>query len=459
MKIMVAFLGKKNKKQKINFEKRNLKRLEKYNVNNSYNKIDRTKLSSKKIIDIFKNSNNISRKGKNKLLNNTYNKDNILSTEKFMSEELLNANKINTDTKNFKISKTVYCILASLPVIAFLLIFSNKISSTLMYFATNLRQAENNKIQIADLIATYGLYNSNNYIIKNKEIVQNIEKAEEVVVESDEQILDKEVQIDDIQTFLGSEKVNVQVTENSKNIQRVTVGTTKILNYSSKRDIDFEGLLNTNITLTKKSDKILLYNTHTSESYVNSENYKFDYTGTMRTTDANYNMLCIAKRFNENLQSKGFESFQNTTPHDYGTYTSAYAKSRITVTEALAKMQGAGIIIDVHRDATSDLNFRPFVNIKGVDVAQLMFVVGVGSDSVKNDNWQDNLKLALKLQQIADKLYPGLFRPMIIRNSVYNQDLNKYSLLIEFGATGNTIDEVKLSTRCITNLLNILYKD
>ena len=48
---------------------------------------------------------------------------------------------------------------------------------------------------------------------------------------------------------------------------------------------------------------------------------------------------------------------------------------------------------------------------------------------------------------------------MIIRDSTYNQDLNRYSLLIEFGATGNTIEEVKLSTRCVSNLLNILYKD
>ena len=88
-----------------------------------------------------------------------------------------------------------------------------------------------------------------------------------------------------------------------------------------------------------------------------------------------------------------------------------------------------------------------------------MFVMGVGSSTVSNPNWKDNLALAIKIQLLADKIYPGLFRPMIIRNSVYNQDLNKYSLLVEFGATGNTYEEVKLSTRCLTNLLNIIYKD
>lgn len=88
-----------------------------------------------------------------------------------------------------------------------------------------------------------------------------------------------------------------------------------------------------------------------------------------------------------------------------------------------------------------------------------MFVMGVGSDTTKNPIAEDNLRLALKIQQIADKVYPGLFKPMIIRNSVYNQDLNKYSLLVEVGATGNTIEEAKLATRCLANLLNIVYKD
>jgi len=47
---------------------------------------------------------------------------------------------------------------------------------------------------------------------------------------------------------------------------------------------------------------------------------------------------------------------------------------------------------------------------------------------------------------------------MLIRNSVYNQDLNRYSLLIEVGATGNTLDEAYYATRCISNLLDIIYK-
>lgn len=370
------------------------------------------------------------------------------------------------ENSDIKASNLINFMLVAVPLLAILFANSTIANQILINFSTNFRQAEDINFEVTDLVKTYGLYNTDNYII-NEQVEQKIEKAEvvekeklePVIITSNEEIIDKEAEIEDVAAFLGNDTINVQITENSSSIQRVTIGNTKILNYSSKRDIDYAGLINSDVILTKKSDKILLYNTHTSETYTNSEGYQFSYTGTMRTTDAEYNMLAIAKKFSENLNLKGFTSVHDTTPHDYGTYTSAYAKSRITVKSALETMSGAGIIIDVHRDASSDLSYRPVANIKGVQVAQLMFVVGVGSSSSPNNNWQDNLKLALKLQQMADKVYPGLFRPMIIRNSVYNQDLNKYALLIEFGATGNTIEEVKLSTRCMTNLLNIMYKD
>ena len=334
-----------------------------------------------------------------------------------------------------------------------------KISPKIMNFATNFRQAEEPSIEVSDIFNIYGIYNKDNYVIAENNIVEKAEEKPTNPLQNAIDVIDNEAKDKTEETVFGNSKVEAVVTAENNSLQRVTRGTMKILNYSTKRDINFTSLGDSSITLTKASDKILLYNTHTSESYANSDNYKFEYTGTRRTTDANFNMLAIAKEFSENLNSKGFNAVQNTTPHDYGTYTSAYAKSRVTVQDALVNMGGASISIDVHRDAIADLDYRPVTQIKGIQVAQLMFVMGVGSDTTKNPYYEDNLKLALKIQQLADKVYPGLFKPMIVRNSVYNQDLNKYSFLVEVGATGNTIEEAKLATRCLTNLLNIIYKD
>ena len=253
---------------------------------------------------------------------------------------------------------------------------------------------------------------------------------------------------------------NTVITEDSSYVQKAYVGGVNIINYSYDRSMDYsEFIKDQNIILTKKSDKIFFYNTHTSESYANSDKYEFEYSGSRRSQDANYNMLKISKTFKENLDEKGFSVVLDTTPHDYGSYTSAYQKSRITLQNAIQTYGGFGICFDVHRDAIEDLDFSPEVVINGVTVAKVMFVIGAGSTEYKNPYFEDNLKLALKLQYIGEQVYPGLFRPMYIRNSVYNQDLNKYSLLIEVGASGNTIEEAENATRCLTNLLNIIYKD
>lgn len=367
-----------------------------------------------------------------------------------------NIKKQNNNIVNFKLSKIIYIIVVIFGIIV--LAKYIPVSPNVICFASNFRQAEGKNVKISDVLNIYGIYNKGNYIFDES---IPIEKAEKLDPQKDAiEILDNIVKDKNEQSVFGEKnETNVEITENSENIQRINLNKMKILNYSSKRDLDFKTLATSNITLTKKSDKILLYNTHTSESYANSENYKFEYSGARRTLDANYNMLSVAKKFKENLDSKGFEVIHDTTPHDYGTYTSSYARSRITVKSALATMGNAGIIIDVHRDATSDLDYRPVVNINGVQVAQCMLVMGVGSDVTNNPYAEDNLKLAFKIQQIADEVYPGLFKPMIIRNSIYNQDLNKYSLLIEVGASGNALEEAYLATRCLSNLLNIVYKD
>ena len=358
--------------------------------------------------------------------------------------------------KKLKKFKLIYLIVCIVSIIV--LSKSIPVSSKILYFGSNFRQADDNNIEISDIFNIYSLYNKENYIFANE---IKIEKAQELDTDKDAiEIIDNITKDQKEQTVFGENRqIHVEITENSKNIQRITLNKMKILNYSSKREIDFKSLAVSSITLTKKSDKILLYNTHTSESYANSEKYQFEYSGNRRSKDANYNMLAIARKFKENLDGKGFDVVQDTTPHDYGTYTSSYSRSRITVKNALATMGSAGIIIDVHRDATSDLDYRPVVNINGVQVAQCMLVMGVGTDVTSNPHYEENLKLAFKMQQIADEMYPGLFRPMIIRDSIYNQDLNKYSLLIEVGASGNTIEEAYLATRCLSNLLNIVYKD
>ena len=117
------------------------------------------------------------------------------------------------------------------------------------------------------------------------------------------------------------------------------------------------------------------------------------------------------------------------------------------------------IVIDLHRDAigSSDL-YAPKVLINGNPAAQIMLVMGTDGGGLEHSNWNQNLKIAVKIQEKANEMYPGLFRPIIIRNSRYNQHVAKGAFIIEVGATGNTLEECFLSMQCFANILEEVCK-
>ena len=84
----------------------------------------------------------------------------------------------------------------------------------------------------------------------------------------------------------------------------------------------------------------------------------------------------------------------------------------------------------------------------------MMFVIGTDGGGLQHLNWRQNLKFAVKVQQKADELYPGLFRPIIVRNSRYNQHLTKAATIIEVGATGNTLEQCMVSMKYLARVLN-----
>lgn len=102
----------------------------------------------------------------------------------------------------------------------------------------------------------------------------------------------------------------------------------------------------------------------------------------------------------------------------------------------------------------SDSNYAPSVKIGDEVAAQMMFVIGTDGGGLQHLNWQQNLKFAIKIQEKANELYPGLFKPIILRESGYNQQVSKAASLIEVGATGNTLDQCLVSMKYLAKVLN-----
>lgn len=325
-------------------------------------------------------------------------------------------------------------------------------------FATNIVDNVDNNVIKKAFLSNNLLLDSSSYIFskaeeqEQKETIDYSSTQEEIAMDSVASIYDKDVMV-----FNNLDNYYCNVIAQTNNYQKLNVCGVEVINYSSNRNIDFEKILSMDDVFFDQNDEVVMYTTHTSESYANSDAYSFEYSAPARSLDGRYNMLNIASTLARNLNIKNINTVCSLNPHDYGEYNSAYTNSRITLASIIEDNPNAKIAIDVHRDAIEDLSFAPKLDIMGYNVACVMLVMGIGYTDEPNLYYERNLKLAFELQMLANKIYPGLFRPMIIRDSVYNQDLMANSFLIEVGATGNTIDEAKLATRCLSNLLNIIY--
>lgn len=186
--------------------------------------------------------------------------------------------------------------------------------------------------------------------------------------------------------------------------------------------------------------------------------YEYEMTGNYRTTNLDYSVARVGTELEKYLQKKGFNVEHNMTYHDYPAYSGSYARSLETVQNLLIE-KDTQIVIDLHRDAVgSSSTYAPSVKINEQYAAQLMFVIGTDGGGLEHSNWKQNLKIAVKIQEKANEMYPGLFRPIIIRNSRYNQHVTTGASIIEVGATGNTLEQCILSMQCLANVFSEVCK-
>ena len=277
--------------------------------------------------------------------------------------------------------------------------------------------------------------------IKAKENIADETNAEEKKKEDEEKI-------EDIQ----KQAITEEVTErNIPGTYTNTYGNVRIKNQSVHELTD--DMLIPDVEITNKKD-VLIYHTHTCESYTPSEMYQYQMTGNYRTTDLDYSVVRVGRELERCLINKGFNVIHSETIHDYPSYNGSYDRSLETAI-GLIQDKNIDLIFDIHRDAVGDGNtYGPTVKVNGKSVAQLMFVIGTNGSGLEHPNWIQNLKIAIRIQEKANEMYPGLFRPIVVRNSRYNQHLAKGASIIEVGATANTLDETILSMQCLANVLD-----
>ena len=198
--------------------------------------------------------------------------------------------------------------------------------------------------------------------------------------------------------------------------------------------------------IKNKSDPcVYIYNSHDNENYDNDilETYNISYT----VKTASY----ILKDY---LSKEGIGAYvEEESVKDYLisnelNYEDSYDVSRTFIERALKENSNIKFLIDIHRDSASRIDTT--CEIDGTNYAKVLFVVGT-----EYATYLDNLSIA---EAINSKLDERITRGIREKggnavNGIYNQDLTKYSILLEIGGIDNSISEVDNTLKIVAKAI------
>ena len=207
--------------------------------------------------------------------------------------------------------------------------------------------------------------------------------------------------------------------------------------------------------------QVLILHTHGSEAYTPVPGTEIVWSGDYRTTDYRYNVVRVGDEMAEVLGEAGISVLHDRTLYDYPNYTGAYDRALAAIQKYLERYPSIRFVLDVHRDAIEDgqgNQYKAVSEVEGLGVsAQMSLVIGSDGSGLEHPGWLENLRLAAAVQQDILEQYPTLMRPVLLRNSRYNQHATKGSLLIEVGAAGNSPEEAVLAGRLFAkNMIAVL---
>lgn len=305
----------------------------------------------------------------------------------------------------------------------------------------------------------------NNYLNLNN-LVQNelgnpLKKAPEKVAktysgitQTDSDILKKQVAFKANKNKKAAGKVYERTFVNMNS--QVQYGKIKVQNRTQKK-INIKKILEEGAALRikdKSKPTVLIYHTHTHESFVTLEGGVYYKGETTQSSDKSENIVRVGNAIVERLEKAGYNVIHDTSFYD-DDYNNAYKHSGKGIDKILAKYPTIDVAIDIHRDSigvegdtkgrTSAVN-----TIAGKKAAQIMIVTGCEEDFITDfPDWYDNLHFAIGLQNQLQSDFEGLARPVYFADRKYNMYKTKNSVLIEIGSDGNTLEQAVYSGKML----------
>lgn len=219
--------------------------------------------------------------------------------------------------------------------------------------------------------------------------------------------------------------------------------------------LSVEKLLGMDMTLPQEGDgpQILIYHTHSQESYKNSKKDE--------------NVVAVGQKLTDLLTEKGWNVYHDTTVYDLAVgkldRSRAYTYALEGINEILARYPSIQVVLDIHRDGVGEDVYLK-TEIGGQPSARIMFFNGLSQTPegpisyLANPFREDNLAFSLKLQLKAEEYYPGFTRKIYLKGLRYNQHLRARSALVEVGAQTNTFEEACNAMMPLAELLDMVLQ-
>ena len=221
-------------------------------------------------------------------------------------------------------------------------------------------------------------------------------------------------------------------------------------------DVDALARQDLPVTLSGSGVEVLILHTHGTEAYTPSDGLTYEASEEDRTLDPDRSVIRVGEELRLVLEARGIGVVHSVALHDYPAYSGSYDRSLADIESWVTRYPDLRIIIDLHRDSivsASGTKYKAAAMIEGQSTAQLMFVAGTNGGGLRHDHWQNNLSLQLQLHDALNTRYPGLMRPMSIRNARFNQHVRTGSMLLEVGTSGNSLTEALHAVRLFGTVL------
>ena len=164
-------------------------------------------------------------------------------------------------------------------------------------------------------------------ILKNSDKNNEVEN-EEIKEENQDTENKEQEEVKTAQTGVETQVVTNNPITESFNVQ---YGAVKLKN-QTQINLTQE-ILTPNITIDNKN--VLIFHTHSCESYTASDLFPYTPTGNFRTTDLNYTVTRVGTELENQLKQYNIPVIHDTSYHDYHAYNGSYTKSLQTVENIL----------------------------------------------------------------------------------------------------------------------------